>query len=982
MTDKTIVSDKTKTVAGQFVDNITGDITVQASQPQHVEVSSDDFVLKGKNYHNIKCLSNSSGEAQVYLTSYGKQDYVLKIYYPNYKLNKTVSKIIYNMDFEMVMKICDFGSTYFDGSRRDYELMEYLEGGTLAEYKLDRDMTQFRRIALQCAGALQYVHTLGIIHKDIKPTNFFFRDEKHTQVVLGDFGISSSFDDEESVVRTTQARTPAYAAPEMYTNVIDGEVEITPAVDYYSLGITLLSLWLGRDALSTNERAMMRQKAEGKLPHIDELPDRVKMIIQGLTTVNAQTRWGFDEVERWFKGDNVEVDLSSPYLNYKDFIVDPDRNLVASNPKELARLFYENQKMAVTYLYNHRVSKWLESCGNEKTSLKIEEIIKDIFPADQKAGLMESLYTLDSQFPYHDVNGDVCGDIHSVCISLLNNVTAYSLVLRNPNDDLFLYIDAHTDCNVYRLRSYFKKDKNFDGRVAILKLIYEIDPEIPFLAKYPSSTLKEISESFGKCDVSDDDWTSLCDGRLLAWMYCHEDKMACESIRIMTENQPNTRSFGYKILYNIDRDAAFDLKEAKSPASVGELMNLRLQECQHLNNKDFTREMDDFINLDGRLFYYAQMHGWYDQVSEGNRCFNLRSDENRNRMSAYDIKTAAYRFCMILGVTPKYMISSLTVLNDGRNISKKYVSEIRSEIRNGNFTQWLSIFYHENPKTDFSETYSYERTLEKWLNKLGEYDASQVYYKRFVAAREETDKQINEARNLWRHASDKEKIWNTMFYGLCVAWFIMLLFIGIPDNSRRYLMEHTVFSIGVPLGLCTALICAVHSYFRGLGFSLSAVLSFLGFATSAIPIMILREVYKGVPSLFIPTVIILTLVYIVLCYLTNYRRNSNDDKVAINEALDDDIKSSLLEPLYYTFKTKSYKYKGSKFAMLQDVSDHVRSMAGESVVHYACWSLLIFIFVFEFMLFNPHTLNTKTPNLPTWRIDYQEVIQKLKHDVE
>ena len=81
--------------------------------------------------------------------------------------------------------------------------------------------------------------------------------------------------------------------------------------------------------------------------------------------------------------------------------------------------------------------------------------------------------------------------------------------------------------------------------------------------------------------------------------------------------QTYSRSFAYKVLYNLDRDAAFDLKEANSIDAVGELMNLRLQECQNLNSKEFAERMFDYINADGRLAYYAQMHGWYDYVVEG-----------------------------------------------------------------------------------------------------------------------------------------------------------------------------------------------------------------------------------------------------------------------------------------------------------------------------------------------------------------------------
>ena len=342
------------------------EVTVRPGSSTKETGGETDFVLKGRVYHCIKCISDNSGEAQVFLVSSDEGEMVLKIYYPNFTLKKTLMRIIQNFNLEMIVKIIDYGKTYVDGKNRDYELMEYLRGGTLNEYDLDGDFNQFRRIALQAAAALAYCHQNNVIHKDIKSSNFFFRDLKHKEIVLGDFGISSVMENDEKLHRTTQARTPVYAAPEMYNDVIDGEVEITPAVDFYSLGITLMTLWMGENPLSQNERVMMRKKNEGRLPRINELPERVKMIVQGLTAVNPQSRWGYEEVERWFLGEDVNVDISSPLLKYRSFVVDPERNLVADNVHELIPLLLDNERLACSYLYNGRIAGWLEQCGYVK----------------------------------------------------------------------------------------------------------------------------------------------------------------------------------------------------------------------------------------------------------------------------------------------------------------------------------------------------------------------------------------------------------------------------------------------------------------------------------------------------------------------------------------------------------------------------------------------------------------------------------------
>jgi hypothetical protein len=289
------------------------------------------------------------------------------------------------------------------------------------------------------------------------------------------------------------------------------------------------------------------------------------------------------------------------------------------------------------------------------------------------------------------------------------------MLLRNPNDSLFLYLESHSDCKVNRLRSYFAKDdqnsknllSNEEARIAILRLVYEIDSDIPFLSRFPSATIEQIVHAFGYEQLIEDDWHSLCDGRLLSWMYRHEDKMACESLRIMTQDQPYSESLAYKVLYNLDRKAAYDLQGANTPKKVATLLNERLKNAEHLETKDFEREMSDFMEPDGRFAYFAQLHGWVEQQAEAARTFDMKSEENKNRLGAYDAKTAVYRFCKILGVTPTYLLPDGTELTDGRNLDSSYNSQIRSEMRKGSFTQWMSVFYHEDPDRDFEEQYSY-----------------------------------------------------------------------------------------------------------------------------------------------------------------------------------------------------------------------------------------------------------------------------------
>ena len=936
------------------------DDTTRRSEAAFNETIDDEtFEIKGTTYRKLKCLSDNSGEAQVFLVENEGRKLVLKIYYPNFTIKKKLMKVVASIEFEMIVRIYDFGKMYVEGVNRDYELMEYLQGGTLNHYQLHGDLDKFRRIALQAAAALEYCHNNNVIHKDIKPGNFFFRDVDQTQIVLGDFGISSVIHDKNELHRTTQARTPIYASPEMYNDVIDGIVELTPATDYYSLGITLLALWRGNSPFNVGERTIMKRKNEGRLPGIDTLPERVRLLIKGLTAVNVQKRWTYNEVERWFLGESPEVDFTSPFLRYKTFVVDPERNLVAENVQELIPMLLNNERIARGYLYGGRLLNWFESCGNSKMAMVLKDIVVNRYPADQHAGLMSAIYSMDPAWPYMDVNGQECNDIHSVAITMLLNAQKYQVLLRNPHDNLWIYIECHSDCDVTRMRGYFTGVQASDLNNALLRTIYELDKDMPFFAKHKSRSMKDIVHCFGYEDMSENDWHSITDGRLLSWMYSHEDKMACEAFRIMTEGKPFSKTLAYKVLYNVDRTASFDLRGANTPAKVGRLLAEKLKQWQNLSDQEFAERIADFSDKDGRFLYFAQLHGWSKQIHECIRCFDLKSDENRNRLGAYDLRTAAYRFCRILDTTPSYLLPSGTILDDGRKIDVRDAAEVRNEIRSGSFTQWMSVFYHENPFEDFAVEYSYERSLEEWVMAIGAIAPQQVYYRRFIKAKEETARKYEEVRVEYKRSCNRARMLKRVFYGLSALWALSVLVFGI--TGRDAMLDNGFVSICLPVGLSTAILVGVRSFFKGFGVMMATFWAMLGFFTSFIPMLVLRFVNSNLPVMFIPAVLLLTAVYVFVCYLTDNRKEGVEDKELVTEVMDDDMKSSLLEPLFYTFKTRSSRFNGSKFGLLDDVKNQFKAVSSDSVIHYALWSLLALVLLLEMIIYNPHLLNVANP---------------------
>ena len=162
----------------------------------------------------------------------------------------------------------------------------------------------------------------------------------------------------------------------------------------------------------------------------------------------------------------------------------------------------------------------------------VKDIVQNKYPKDQYAGLHASCYAMEPTMNYRDVSNEECEDVMAIAMSLLTYQEKYAIMLTNPNDSLFLYLEARGIGDVKRLRKYF--DGALDPKVAVLRMIYELDANIPFLAHLPSSSVEEIVHSFGYEDVREDDWHALCDGRLLSWLYSHADMGVCEAVKQLT----------------------------------------------------------------------------------------------------------------------------------------------------------------------------------------------------------------------------------------------------------------------------------------------------------------------------------------------------------------------------------------------------------------------------------------------------------------
>ena len=102
----------------------------------------------------------------------------------------------------------------------------------------------------QVLEALQYCHSKGVIHRDLKPDNLLLTDDG--QVYLIDFGIAKALNPGQRATSTgARILSPGYAPPEQYSAREGG---IDPCSDLYSLGAVAYTLLTGEVPPEATER--------------------------------------------------------------------------------------------------------------------------------------------------------------------------------------------------------------------------------------------------------------------------------------------------------------------------------------------------------------------------------------------------------------------------------------------------------------------------------------------------------------------------------------------------------------------------------------------------------------------------------------------------------------------------------------------------------------------------------------------------------
>ncbi len=185
-----------------------------------------------------------------------------------------------------IMKLCRHPNVvrlldHFENSEYIFLVMEYLSGGDLGNYLQKRKFkfseTQAADIMFQIANGLNYLHSYGVLHRDLKPDNIMISYEGEKPIIkIMDFGLSKIMTPQEKV--SDGFGTLSFVAPEVLVRQ-----PYNKQIDIWSMGIILYYMLTGAlpfDDDDDNEEKIAKMIVFGDVPFPDKLfKDKSKELI-------------------------------------------------------------------------------------------------------------------------------------------------------------------------------------------------------------------------------------------------------------------------------------------------------------------------------------------------------------------------------------------------------------------------------------------------------------------------------------------------------------------------------------------------------------------------------------------------------------------------------------------------------------------------------------------------------------------------------
>lgn len=306
MDNKTVINPAIANTPATVINN---EVVAEYNRQNQIDFDTNTMLSAGTvvcdRYKIQNQLEVSSGEADLYLCSDGQRQFVAKIYKRKFAVKQEVSDALRKIDSPYVAKL------YETGSHNGYpvEILPFYERGSLQGHTFSED--EIVRMIIPCINeGLHALHSAGVIHKDLKPSNIMLNSDGETVSII-DFGISSFVEGNNTVLVTKTGMTPEYSAPETFKNLFLKES------DYYSFGITLFELFCGYTPYANMQPEEIEQYVSvQRIPYPDEMSPLLQDFISALTYYdisnrnnknNPNRRWTYEEVKKWIDGEPLII---------------------------------------------------------------------------------------------------------------------------------------------------------------------------------------------------------------------------------------------------------------------------------------------------------------------------------------------------------------------------------------------------------------------------------------------------------------------------------------------------------------------------------------------------------------------------------------------------------------------------------------------------------------------------------------------------
>ena len=243
-------------------------------------MKKDSLIDRVLANYEVKRLIGRGGMAEVYLGWDVKlrRQVAIKVFDVQNRSGKSqASRFIQEARMMAQWRHDNIVQIYYAGDETGlyYYVMEYIDGYDLAsilsiyiEKGELMPISDVLRIGEAIASALDYAHTQGVIHRDVKPSNVMIANDG--RVVLTDFGLALDINDKS---QGEVFGSPHYISPEQARRSSDA----VPQSDLYSLGVILYEMLTGETPFNDPSPASLA------LQHITEPPPPLRNINPNLS---------------------------------------------------------------------------------------------------------------------------------------------------------------------------------------------------------------------------------------------------------------------------------------------------------------------------------------------------------------------------------------------------------------------------------------------------------------------------------------------------------------------------------------------------------------------------------------------------------------------------------------------------------------------------------------------------------------------------